>query len=127
MLTSLAESFDLELKIEHLQRALDYFEILEKDLYKIFGGIGRNELARICVQIMDYVSSQTLPVPFETVKKATFRYCKPPYELGLCLDHLKSLGELSEIILTEGFPPKPQNMLGTPATIAAFIAVRSQA
>lgn len=122
MLTSLAESFDLELKISHLQRALDYFEILERDLYKIFGGIGRNELAAVCVQIMHFISGQTMPMTFEAIRKASFKFCKPPYEFGYCLDHLKATGELVESVWTFGFPPQVQTMIGTPEQIATFKA-----
>ena len=128
MLTSLAESFDLELKIEHLQRALDYFEILEKDLYKIFGGVGRNELAQVCIQIMNFMAAQTLPIPYKTLHTATFRYCKPPYELRYCVDHLVSLGQLVELTWVHGsigFTPTSENLIGTPEAVAVFKAAQA--
>ena len=120
MLTSLAESFNLELKIAHLERALDYFEILEKDLYKIFGGVGRNELAQVCIKIMNFMAAQTLPISYTALNSVTFSYCKPP-RTPLLLD-TESLGQLTEIVWTHGFPATSEPMIGTPEAIATFTA-----
>src|SRR6266498_2223605 len=43
MLTSLSENRKLRLEIPHFQVALEFFAEMEKDLFRIFGGVGRNE------------------------------------------------------------------------------------
>jgi hypothetical protein len=127
MLNSLAESTDLELKIHHLERALDYFEILEKDLYKIFGGIGRNELAQVCIHIMDYISKQTQPLEFKVIDKATFRFCVPPYELEYCLRHLSAMGHIVEATYTTDASGQMtvKRLFATPEVMAAYAAAKS--
>jgi hypothetical protein len=61
MLTSLSEGTDLVIDVPHLEIPLDYLTILERDLSKIFGGVGRNELAAVAQRIFEYIAA--LPFP----------------------------------------------------------------
>jgi hypothetical protein len=102
MLTSLSESFDLELRIEHMQRALNYFEILEKDLYKIFGGIGRNELAQIAIKIKDFIAAHPQPLTERNVRRKFFSELKAPYDYNAIRQYLVDTGEIVCFSYTKG-------------------------
>jgi hypothetical protein len=58
MLTALSEDFKLRLEIPHFECALAYLEQLEHDLFRIFGGVGRNELAAVAIKIDEYVKAR---------------------------------------------------------------------
>ncbi len=72
MLTSLADSTNLKLEIGHLKVAIELLEVMERDLYRIFGGVGRNELASVAAQMYDYLSQQTEPISKKTLKARLF-------------------------------------------------------
>jgi len=78
ILTMLSESYDLVLRIPHIQIALDYLEIMEQDLAKVFGGFGRNELAAVASKILDYLQGQSEPLSKKRVKTLFWSSCKPP-------------------------------------------------
>lgn len=93
MLTSLAEGHSLKILPHHIQQALDFFAILEKDLYGVFGGAGRNELAGVAVKMATWLKVQEYAVSRKTLEERFFNECKPPNEFGTCLEHLISRGE----------------------------------
>jgi len=119
MLTSLSESSDLELTVGHLETALAYLDIMEEDLYKVFGGIGRNELAAVAVKIFYYVSAQPVPVNVKHLNTTFWADCKPPYDFNACMDYLISTAQLSKYILTEG--DKIKEVVATPETMKKFV------
>ena len=93
MLTSIAESHDLLITPRHIQSALDLFENMEKDLYSIFGGTGRNELASIAVKIANHLRAQESALELRMLRNRFFTECRPPNDFDECITHLRGDGE----------------------------------
>lgn len=125
MLSALSESLDLELKIEHLQLGLTYLEVLEKDLFKIFGGVGRNELAGIAMTMFDFVSAIKEPITMQRFRSQFFHQCKPPTDFDYCVEHLCSSGMLQRY--TGAWPEQQAliDLIATPESLAAFCVKHS--
>lgn len=105
MLTSLSERTDLVLTVPHFVTALAYLELLERDLYRIFGGVGRNELAMVATKIYEFISALTEPISKKQFFVKTFSLYSardPRKEFDECLNHLKDDGKLVERLLTIG-------------------------
>ena len=85
---------------------------MEDDLYKVFGGVGRNELAAVAVKIFYYISAQPTPVNIKHLHTTFWSDCKPPYDFDACMSYLVSTGQLSKYILTEG--DKIKELVATP-------------
>ena len=69
MLTSLSISHDMVIEKEHIDAALALLMEVEKDLYSIFGGAGRNELGNVALKIFSYIhnAGESPPLPQVTV------------------------------------------------------------
>jgi hypothetical protein len=102
MLTALSEDFHLRLEIPHFECALAYLEELENDLFRIFGGVGRNELAAVAIKIDEYVKARKVPVAKRDLKTNFFTMCKPPNEFDDCLRFLVDSGKLKEATMHAG-------------------------
>jgi hypothetical protein len=119
MLTSLAESHDLVILPSHIESALNLFEVMEKDLYGIFGGAGRNELANVAVKMLMYLNSQSYAVALRTLENHFFQDCKLPADFNTCLHHLISKGEVvTHDVSVNGAAVK---YVGRPEVMIAFI------
>jgi Protein of unknown function (DUF3987) len=118
MLTSLAESHDLCIRPRHIQSALDLFENMEKDLYSIFGGTGRNELASVAVKIANYLRSQESALELKLLENRFFTECRPPNDFAMCIGHLQSSGEAVIHQVSKG--GVPTTYIGTPLIMSAF-------
>lgn len=94
MLTCISETGGLKLEIPHFELSLRYLDELEKDLPKIFGSVGRNELAPVTQRIYEYVCNQSDPVSERKLKTNFFMDCKPPDEFETCLQHLLNAKQL---------------------------------
>lgn len=88
MLTSLSEDVDLILKVEHFELAHSYLTILEEDLPKIFGGVGRNELAAVAMKMVEYLGALDTPIPMQKFQSQFFSQCRPPHDFDQCLNHM---------------------------------------
>lgn len=120
MLTSLSEGTDLILKTEHLELGLYYLGVLEETLHKIFGGVGRNELAGVAMQMHDFVSALRSPLPMGKLRSQYFHLCKPPHDFDQCVLHLCESGALQRMT---GVLQKSQTLfdvIATPKCLAAF-------
>lgn len=62
MLVSLSEGFTKVLDAPYLEVALAFLERMEGDLYRVFGGSGRNELAPVAHKIFTYISGLSEPI-----------------------------------------------------------------
>ena len=102
ILTSLSEGLDKVVTIPHLEIALAYLAEMEKDLYQIFGGFGRNELAGVAVMIHEYVSLCTQPITQRQLKLNFFSMCKPPNDFEMCLQYLVDAGKVVTKVVTLG-------------------------
>lgn len=118
MLTSLSESYDLILRVEHLITALEYINVLEADLFKVFGGVGRNELAAIAMKIFDFVSGLREPVSKRRLKSTFWNSCKPPNDFDECFSYLCAEGKIASKFLQVG--SVGDDVVATPEVLAAF-------
>jgi hypothetical protein len=118
MLTCLSESLDLVLKVEHFQTALAYLAELEKGLARIFGGVGRNELAAVAMTILNYLDGQTEPIARRKLKALFWSSCKPPNDFEECISYLLAEGRIEESILQVG--QSVDSIIATPKTMQAF-------
>jgi hypothetical protein len=121
LLTALSEGTKLELSIPHLEVALAYLAEMEKDLYKVFGGVGRNELAMVALKIYEYVANLREPISRQTLSTIFFSACKPPNDFNECLTYLINSGKLVEtLILLKDKPATP--LIATREVMNAFSA-----
>jgi hypothetical protein len=118
MLTALSEDFKLRLEIPHFECALAYLEQLEHDLFRIFGGVGRNELAAVAIKIDEYVKARQIPVAKRDLKTNFFTMCKPPNEFDDCLRYLVDSGKLKEATMHAG--TYMDTIYATPEVMQAF-------
>jgi hypothetical protein len=118
MLTALSESEDLVLLPEHFEVGLAYLEVMEKTLYKIFGGVGRNELAGVAMSIYAFLENQTEPVPRSKLKTTFWNACKPPTEFDDCMTYLLNEGKIREAILQVG--DRVESIVAIPTVMDAF-------
>jgi hypothetical protein len=106
MLTALSEGFDLVLHPQHFQVPMEYLTQLELDLPKIFGGVGRNELAMIAQKILDYIDavgrSSGDPVSKTTIRKMFYNELKPPSDYNDVITFLKETKQLDSCTLQVG-------------------------
>lgn len=72
ILTSLSEGHSLKLETGHLEVALHFLGRMEHDLYRIFGGVGRNELAGVATQMYEFLSNLKEPISKKTLKLRLF-------------------------------------------------------
>lgn len=124
MLTSLSESDDLILTVPHLELSLEYLAILEKDLFKIFGGAGRNELASIGVKIVEVLSARNEPVFW----KELYTYCfhlfdkrDPMKDFEATLVHLQDTNQVAVGNLLMKGSTAPQRYFATPTAMQEFL------
>lgn len=124
MLTSLSFSHDLEITTTHIDIALDFLAQMEQNLYGIFGGAGRNELAGVAVKISNYLRQQERALPIRVVQNNFFHECKPPNDFSVCVTHLVSQGEAST--LNVALNGTPTTYIGNPMVMAAFKAANQR-
>jgi len=56
-LLSISESTDMILTTEHLKTGLEFLQLIENNLSRVFAGIGRNELNSVAAKIMNIIDS----------------------------------------------------------------------
>lgn len=123
MLTSLSESLDLKLQVKHFETSLRYLEVLEEDLPKIFGGVGRNELAGVAMKMLEFVQNLPDPTTIGKMRGQFFNSCRPPHDFDECINYLTETKQLvrktfmlNKILL---------DLLATEETMSAFVARHS--
>jgi hypothetical protein len=125
MLTALAEEPpSMVITVDHLKVAIDRIEVCEKDLYKVFGGVGRNELAEVSVRMLDFVLKQPVPISMPKLTKLFWKDCKPPYDMDACIKYLVDSEQIYRYVYTEGvgLNQRINTVLGSAEVMAAFIA-----
>lgn len=118
MLTSLSEGFDKVVSIPHLEVAISYLAEMEKDLYQVFGGFGRNELAGVAVMIHEYLGMRTTPILQRVLKSNFFSMCKPPNDFEECLKHLVNASKIAIKVVTAG--TTVETIVATPEVMQKF-------
>jgi len=102
MLTCLSEDIKLRLEVSHFECALAYLAEMECDLFRIFGGVGRNELAAVAVKIGEYIEARDIPVSKRDLKINFFNMCRPPNEFDDCLRYLEESGRVQSATMMLG-------------------------
>ena len=125
MLTSLSEGFDLKIDVPHLEVPLAYLSLLEADLPKVFGGVGRNELAAIAQRILEYVNVLPFPETKSSVKSKFFQECRPPTDFDDCVRYLTDSEQVKEIPVQIG--SKPDALIAAPRVMAEHVVRTSSA
>ena len=118
MLTSLSESTDLILTPTHFQIAIDYLGIMEQDLFKVFGGVGRNELASIALKIYDFIAGLKEPISKRRLKATFWASCKPPNDFDECFTFLQNDNKIVSKFLQIG--ASGDDVVAIPGVMAAF-------
>lgn len=120
MLSALSESTDLVMNVGHLETSLAYLGRLEEDLPKIFGGVGRNELAAVAVKMFEFVQMCGEPVTMGKMRMQFFNSCKPPHDFDQCISFLCDSGQLKRQMLQIG--TTADDVIATPVVMAEFSA-----
>jgi hypothetical protein len=123
MLTSLSISHDMIIQKNHIDLALKLLEAVESELYGIFGGAGRNELANVAVKIATYIRAQESAITYRMLQSRFFNECKPPNEFAVCVQHLADRGEIVSQTVSVG--GTATTYVGSPAVMSAFRAANS--
>lgn len=99
MLTALSDE-RMRINIADYSVALAYLSLLEEDLPRIFGDMGRNELAAVSQAIFDTVAARTEPISVRRLKSMFWNQCKPPNDYEACISFLCDSGKLKQASLT---------------------------
>lgn len=122
MLTSMSESLDKVLTIPHFETALAYLDILERDLYRIFGGVGRNDLGLVAAKFREFLDGQTHPISRKRFYVAMFSHLSardPQKEFTECLKFLLDDGQI--VVKTISVPGVGSDeCYSTPGVMTAF-------
>jgi hypothetical protein len=102
LLALMEETPSMEVRVDHLQIALDYLELLEKDLFKVFGGVGRNEVAEIAIKIRTFLEHQKCAVTQQKMWALFFADCKTKEELDMALQFLVEDAQIFETYVAVG-------------------------
>jgi hypothetical protein len=123
MLTCLSEDFNLKLKIKHFETTLEFLAILEHELIRIFGGVGRNELAAVALKIGEFIEARDIPVSKRDLKINFFTLCRPPNEFEDCLQFLiDSKRVIKADMFLGGGSAYQDSVYATPAVMDKFAA-----
>ena len=119
MLVALSESTDLILRIPHLEAGLDLLSLYERNLSRVFMGIGRNELNAVASKVLNTIESGPLitlnnagveKVHRGLAEKKVFAAHFSDgnqMELTQVINHLISAGKVTRIVMTVNQIPVP--------------------
>lgn len=131
MLISLSESLNLQLDSGHLKVALDFIEKMEADLYRVFGGSGRNDLAPVVHSIYSYLCGQTEP---QSRKQLMIHFIRDlprrqdmHKEFDACIQILEDEDKVKKTTVAIHHPQTQtimayDTLIGLPAIIDSFLA-----
>lgn len=126
----------LVLHDRHLRVAIAFLERMESDLYRVFGGTGRNDLMPVVASIYSYVSGLNEPIGKKQIlihfMKDLPRRQDMHKEIDQCLEILVQDGKISTCSVGIPSPTKPdqiaayETFIGTPEVIQAFVTKHQQ-
>ena len=105
ILNCLATSDLMIIEPEHFQLGLEWLNKMEETLHYVFGGSGRNDLARVILAIEAYLTKQTEPVSYKKLKTVFFTQFsngRQDDELRQCLEQLYAEGKAKNATITVG-------------------------
>jgi Protein of unknown function (DUF3987) len=95
MLIALSESAtELILDVHHLKLALAQLDLMEKNLLRVFQGIGRNELSAIAAKVLDYLAMNNGQMSELSLKLLLFRDASSN-ETFEVMRHLEETGRIA--------------------------------
>lgn len=126
ILASLSESSDMIIRKNHMELVLDLLDNhLEPHLPKVFGGVGKNELAEVQNSIYSFISSLSEPVSFQLLRVRFFKDI--PHSIGcdkgikICLDWLLEEDRIKSYNLGVLGTPLKDSLYSTPQVMSAWI------
>lgn len=105
MLVSISEGNSLTLTVDHLKTGLRILDGLDVYLDKTFSGSGRNELAAITTQMVEYLAKQDKPVLRKKLQNMFWADAKTE-DFNTCIAHLTSVGTIKSLNMS-GAPGQP--------------------
>jgi len=75
MLFALSERQELVLRRDDIEYAMDLLEITEKNMLRVFEGVGRNELAMVQAVFMETIVRSGGIISYATLRRDTFSLC----------------------------------------------------
>lgn len=103
MLSALAEQpVSMEVTQHHLETALQFLAVLEKDLPKVFGGVGRNEVAQVAIKIRTYLEHQNSVISHRRFWSLFFADVKSKDELEMAIQFLVEDQQIFEAYVSVG-------------------------
>lgn len=123
MLLALSESNALVLTVDHITLALSYIAAMETELHRVFGGIGRNELASVASRIGDMIEGSPAVWTANTLRTEFFSHCTGQ-EFDICIDHLVASERISRKSVVLG--PINETLIARPAVLAEFVSTLAQ-
>lgn len=125
MLYSLFESNELVVTPAHFESAIHFLEIMEGDLHKVFGGVGRNELAALAVNIQSALEVAKGPWTRKYLQSTYYSSFKNTEEVNSVVQQLIDTGVIVE--KTFGINGvKDETVIGVPALMDSFFAKLAQ-
>lgn len=115
ILSSLARSDEMLIRPEDFELGLGFLNTMEESLHMVFGGSGRNELARVANKICAYIEGQPEPVTVNKIKVAFWKDLNPTsalQELRACVEQLLSEKKIFALTVALGSAP-PQELLAS--------------
>lgn len=116
----------------HIEVAITFLERMEGDLYRVFGGTGRNDLMPVVAAIHAYVCGLTEPIGKKQILihfiKDLPRRQDMHKELDQCLEILSNDGKIATCQVGLTSPTKPdqiaayETFIGIPEVITSFVA-----
>lgn len=129
MLVSLSEGPELVLHTRHLNAALDMLSLVERNLSRVFQSMGRNTLNQTATKVLDLLRSSPGSYKDPTGKDVTgylinrkrlesimFRDVAQD-DFKLVIDHLKTIGKITESTFIVGSVARQFLILNTDSTI----------
>jgi hypothetical protein len=107
----------------HLQFALTLIEKQEEPVRRLTAGIGRNELAGVGAQVIDFIERMGGAIPETELNKNFYRYLRDPEFVEL-LNHYKNTQQLVHVINDQVTPQK--SYLFLPEKYQEYLAKRGE-
>lgn len=125
MLTALSEGDELVVQIPHFEMALELLGKCELDLYKIFGGAGRNELTGIGVKMVEHLETLKTVLFWKELYVHCFHMFDkrdPMKDFEATVAYLRDTAQVAECLGRYSGSSLPVRLIGTPQAIIEFAA-----
>lgn len=123
MLLALADRPLLVLEKKYMEQALRVLEMMEKNLGRVFEGVGKNDLNAAATYVMDFIERAGGYVPDKTLKRATFHQIDSQ-QYNYVMQHLVDTDRLVGLMEVVGNVNKKYFFL--PTAYEAFVAEKNK-